>query len=437
MSAFLRRLTFLANASLKKTIIAPKPSTLVGQCRGVSGETAAFSLSPKTKLVLITVGCFTTTAVGNTLYENWKAEKNRKTLIQSQIYFDPEKREIIEQKGSCIPEEAVPVEKIRSIPVSRQVFGPTIFPGVKFTLFQYQTCPFCCKVRSFLDYYGIPYDVIEVNPVLRQQLKFSKYKKVPILVLTKDPTVKDNRLIEKSIQLNDSTLVTSLLASYFTCNPGLQDNLHAIAEMYPEITFASIEEGKSVSSVVNKYFLMKGDHMSDTEYKAVINTLSEERKWREWADNVLVHTLSPNIYQTLPEAIDTFQVFSNVGEWKTLFPTWERLLAIYVGAIAMYFVGKRLKKRHHLKGDVRESLLDAVNTWTKALKGKKFMGGDKPNLADLAVYGVLHSIEGTQAFSEVFILTKVKKWYMNVKEACAMKRGHGQIESLMLSSRVK
>jgi microsomal prostaglandin-E synthase 2 len=37
-----------------------------------------------------------------------------------------------------------------------------------------------------MDYYGIPYDVIEVNPVLRQQIKFSKYKKVPILLAQKN-----------------------------------------------------------------------------------------------------------------------------------------------------------------------------------------------------------------------------------------------------------
>lgn len=54
--------------------------------------------------------------------------------------------------------------------------------GLKLTLYQYQTCPFCCKVRAFLDYYGISYDVVEVDPVLRQSIKWSMYKKVPILV---------------------------------------------------------------------------------------------------------------------------------------------------------------------------------------------------------------------------------------------------------------
>ena len=54
---------------------------------------------------------------------------------------------------------------------------------IKITLFQYQTCPFCCKARAFLDYFGLSYDVIEVNSVLRKEVKWSKYKKVPIVVV--------------------------------------------------------------------------------------------------------------------------------------------------------------------------------------------------------------------------------------------------------------
>ena len=42
--------------------------------------------------------------------------------------------------------------------------------GVKLTLFQYQTCPFCCKARAFLDYFGLNYDVVEVNSVMRTQV---------------------------------------------------------------------------------------------------------------------------------------------------------------------------------------------------------------------------------------------------------------------------
>ena len=51
------------------------------------------------------------------------------------------------------------------------------------TLYQYQTCPFSCKVRAFLDYYGIPYEKVEVNPLFRKEIKFSYYRKVPIAIV--------------------------------------------------------------------------------------------------------------------------------------------------------------------------------------------------------------------------------------------------------------
>ena len=50
------------------------------------------------------------------------------------------------------------------------------------TLYQYQTCPFCCKTRAFLDYYGVSYEIVEVNPLFRREIKFSKYRKVPFIV---------------------------------------------------------------------------------------------------------------------------------------------------------------------------------------------------------------------------------------------------------------
>lgn len=72
-----------------------------------------------------------------------------------------------------------------------------------------------------------------------------------------------------------------------------------------------------------------------------------------------------------------------VGDWERLFPTWERLLVVYVGATAMYFVAKRLKKKYYLRPDVRESFYDECGRWIKNLGGKKFAGGKEPNLADL------------------------------------------------------
>lgn len=39
----------------------------------------------------------------------------------------------------------------------------------------------------------------------------------------------------------------------------------------------------------------------------------EEIKWRRWADETLVHTLSPNVYRTTDEALQAFNWFSEVS----------------------------------------------------------------------------------------------------------------------------
>ncbi len=52
-------------------------------------------------------------------------------------------------------------------------------------LYQYTVCPFCSKVRAYLDFHGIPYSVVEVDPLRKTELKkFSDdYRKVPIAVI--------------------------------------------------------------------------------------------------------------------------------------------------------------------------------------------------------------------------------------------------------------
>ncbi|XP_015586173.1 prostaglandin E synthase 2 [Cephus cinctus] len=285
---------------------------------------------------------------------------------------------------------------------SRKIVFPTDTTGLKLTLYQYQTCPFCCKVRVFLDYYGISYDVVEVDPVLRNEIKWSNYKKVPILLAK----------VDKGYQpLNDSSMIVSLLSSYLTEKT---QEMNELAKYYPIIAMHD-DDGKFKHEVVNKYFLMYG---SSIPKDRTMNDIVEERKWRKWADDVLVHVLSPNVYRSLDEAYQTFNWFSKVGQWEEYFPAWERVIMINVGACAMWLISKRLKKRHHLKHDVRESFYDEVNYWLDGIRagGGQFMGGDNPNLSDLAVYGILKSIEGCEAFRDLQKNTDVSVWYNAMRE---------------------
>ena len=48
--------------------------------------------------------------------------------------------------------------------------------------------PFSFHV-AFLDFYDIPYKVVEVNPINKKEIKWSDYKKVPILKVDGDQMV--------------------------------------------------------------------------------------------------------------------------------------------------------------------------------------------------------------------------------------------------------
>ncbi|BFG17616.1 hypothetical protein CerSpe_038900 [Prunus speciosa] len=217
-------------------------------------------------------------------------------------------------------------------------------------LYQYEACPFCNKVRAFLDYYKIPYKVMEVNPISKKEIKWSDYKKVPILKVDGEQMVDSSDIIDKLFQ-----------------------------RINPE------------NNVVNG---------------------EEEKKWRGWVDNHLVHVLSPNIYRTASEALESFDYITSHGN----FSLYERIVAKYTGAAAMYFVSKKLKKKHNIT-DERAALYEAAETWVDALKGRQFLGGSNPNLADLAAFGVLRPIRHLKSGKDMVENTRIGEWYTRMESS--------------------
>ncbi|XP_060927580.1 prostaglandin E synthase 2, partial [Limanda limanda] len=272
-------------------------------------------------------------------------------------------------------------------------------PGgrLNLTLYQYKTCPFCSKVRAFLDFYGLPYEIVEVNPVMRKELKWSTYRKVPIL------------MVQGDVQVNDSTVIISAIRTYLI---NQEKSMSEILGFYPEMKSKN-DSGKEVTEFLNKYWLMLSEADSTDIYPEK-GMQKEEMKWRQWADDWLVHLISPNVYRTTGEALSAFDYIVREGK----FGNFEGFFAKYVGATAMFLISKRLKSRYNLQDDVRQDLYKAVNDWVAAIgKKRKFMGGDHPNLADLAVYGVLRVMEGLQAFDDMMENTKVKIWYRRMERA--------------------
>ncbi|KAJ6340250.1 hypothetical protein OIU77_008080 [Salix suchowensis] len=50
---------------------------------------------------------------------------------------------------------------------------------------------------TYLDYYDIPYKVVEVNPISKKEIKWSDYKKVPILLVDGEQLVDSSAIIDK------------------------------------------------------------------------------------------------------------------------------------------------------------------------------------------------------------------------------------------------
>ena len=170
-----------------------------------------------------------------------------------------------------------------NLKIHKKIDGKNAIAGKRLVLLQYTNCPFCCKVRTFLNYYGIPYEIVEVNPLTRKQIKFStNYRKVPILL------IEDAKLREESnrvIQLNDSSSIVSILGTYLFCNKE-KEPIESIINKYESLQYTDLEQNKQIKEISNKYFLLYGDTINGKQFKEMETELLNERKFRRWTDEV-------------------------------------------------------------------------------------------------------------------------------------------------------
>merc|ERR1712232_1427128 len=203
-------------------------------------------------------------------------------------------------------------------------------------LYQYEICPFCCKVKAFLDWQKVPYSTVEVNPLSKAEIKFSeKYRKVPIAMID-------------GSQVNDSGEIISTLAS--SLGRGLVEDLKD-----PDVA-----------------------------------------KWLEYADKELAVLLFPNITRSFGES---FEAFAYISEVPT-FSAGNKAANRFAGSVAMWLANGKLKKKYNIT-DERGQLSEALSRWTSAIGDGPFLKGSSICLADVAVYGVISSIRGLSAYTEM------------------------------------
>ena len=97
--------------------------------------------------------------------------------------------------------------------------------------------------------------------------------------------------------------------------------------------------------------------------------------------------------------------------------TWEGVAAKYGGAVAMYGIGKLIKKKYKVSEDARVDLYKACNDWIDVVSTKgNFLGGEKPNLADVSMYGVLLVMENLQVWDDLLSNSNIKNWFYSTKK---------------------
>merc|ERR1712137_421816 len=220
------------------------------------------------------------------------------------------------------------------------------FKGAHKTLYQYSTCPFCSKLRAFLDYHGVQYDTKEVNPLSKAQIASHGYHKVPQLQVGAEG--------EGGPIIVDSSEIVKIL------KPLLDENAPTVSE--------------------------------------------EEQRWRDWASTTLVWYMVLNTNRTLAESRSGYDYVANIANFSGM----DRVVLQLVGGPIMYLVANKVTRPKLIKQagfdgeDPRAGLYQEVNKWAQEGLGEKtFHGGDKPDLADLDVYGIIQSQRFLPVFGDI------------------------------------
>ena len=223
------------------------------------------------------------------------------------------------------------------------------------TLYQFELCPYCHKVRAGLELKGIAYRKVEVNPMNKKELPKlpeGAPRKVPVLDV-------DGKL------LWDSTVI-----------------LKYLDEHVPEKT----------------PFLPEDPALR-----------SRAEQVEHWVDDALTFALPTVIYGTWGEAAKAAQVTARTSNFGLL----QNLMVRAGGSVVMHEISKRiLKKRGETDGRAWLSReLDQLEAW---LGTQPFICGDVVSLADVATHGALTCITEFPAFTDVMKRPRLSAWYDRV-----------------------
>ena len=226
------------------------------------------------------------------------------------------------------------------------------------TLYQFELCPYCHKVKAGLELKGLAYRRVEVNPMSKREIQHlapadEGRRKVPVIEHAGGVMRESSNILR---WLDD-------------VGPGDRNLL-----------------------------------VGDTASRARADEIDA------WVDRDLIQILPTVLYGTWSESIHAAKLTAATSNFSRL----DNLKVSLFGSVVMKMIAKRiLKKRgeHRSGPELFEEQLDQLETY---LGEAGFLCGAEPNYADAGVHGALTCVKEFPAFERVRARPRIMAWYERV-----------------------
>ena len=131
---------------------------------------------------------------------------------------------------------------------------------------------------------------------------------------------------------------------------------------------------------------------------------TEQDKWMNFSNEILGKSIVAVIYKNYRTSLHALDYVTKVDK----FSLKDRIVSKWLGAVIMRMIGRSRAKM--FDQPPRTNLQTQLDSMSSGIKGG-FFGGEDPNGADFANYGILRSMQGLNGFDIVESHGVIWPWY--------------------------